>query len=86
MTSIWVGPVCNSETWNQALRSLSGQTLPSVCVRGDVHSRGLAGPRSTQRGEHSQLPKGGSVQTELESGELQELALLENCHLPFSLE
>ena len=43
-------------------------------------------PRSTQRGEHSQLPKGGSVQTEFESGELQELVLLENCHLPFSLE
>ena len=63
-----------------------GRLCPVSVCGGFVHSRGLAGPRSTQRGEHSQLPKGGSVQTELESGELQELVLLENCHLPFSLE
>ena len=65
-----------------------GRDLPSacvcVCVGGVIHTAGdWQVPRSTQRGEHTQLPKGGSVQTELESGELQELALLENRHLCF---
>ena len=48
-----------------------GRAQPSVCV-GVIHTAGdRQVPRSTQGGEHTRLPKGGSIQTELERGELK---------------